>query len=471
MNDEFLKIPRFFTENGLKNYFIKQNDHLIDLIAMDSWALNLKENLEYSEADREKMRERITEQYLNDYISAWHSALNNLDIKEFETLLESIKAIEKITGGEQTLKRAILVLSENTKSPVLPKEEGKALQVAVNQLDYRLMTQIDHKFENEKSILNNAEDKNGTLQSIYRKLSDLHRYLLSIQNAPDSGKAALKAVQYRIDRKSTDPILELQQLAKTMPQPDSRWLEQIADYTWRSILKSAIVSLEVEWNEKVVKQYKMYLKGRYPFAKNATQEVPISEFSRFFAPGGTLDHFYETNLKSFIENDLSQLSDESLSLIRPDVNEQLELAQKIRDTFFTNENGIGMQYTIEPLSISGNNRRSILNLDGQIVDYAHGLKKQTNIIWPNSMNTKVESKLTLVSTNNGQSPRSLVVRGPWAQIKLLTSGKISNVKSSSFDIRYDVNGGYATYRVYSDESDNPFSWQKFRQFNLPETLY
>ncbi|MCI7354423.1 MAG: type VI secretion system membrane subunit TssM [[Actinobacillus] rossii] len=471
MNKDFLKVPRFFTENGMKNYFLKQDDHLVDLISMDSWVLNLKENLEYSEADREKMRERIMEQYLNDYISTWNSTLNNLDIKEFETLSESIKAIEKITGGEQTLKRALLVLSENTQSPELPKEEGKALQETVNNADYRLISQIDHNFENEKAVLSNADDKNGALQSIYQKLSDLHRYLLAIQNAPDSGKAALKAVQYRIDQKSTDPILELQQLAKTMPQPVSRWLEQIAEYTWQSVLKSAIASLEIEWNNKIIKPYRTYLKNRYPFSKNAVKEIPLSEFSRFFEPGGTLDKFYETNLKPFIENNLDDFSNDSISLIRPDVIEQLELARGIRDTFFGKGNGIGVQYTIEPLSLSGNNRRSILNLDGQIVDYSQGVKKQTKIIWPNSLNNDIESKLTLVSINGSQSPRSISVKGPWAQIKLLTSGKITNVKANSFDIRYDINDGYATYRIYIDESNNPFSWDKFKNFNLPDTLY
>lgn len=470
-NDEFLKIPRFFTEHGLKNYFIKQDSHLVELIAMDSWVLNLKENLEYSDTDREKMLERISEQYVNDYIATWRSALNNLDVKEFETLSESITAIEKITGGEQTLKRALQVLSDNTQPPALPNEEGKTLQQAVESLDYRLMAHIDQSFSDEKSVLQSADAKNSTIQSIYQKLSDLHRYLLSIQNAPDSGKAALRAVQFRVDQKSTDPILELQQLAKTMPQPVSRWLEQIAEYSWRSVLKSAIVSLEVEWNEKVVKKYTLYIKDRYPFASHSQQEVPLSEFSRFFAPGGTIDSFYETNLKPFIESDLSHITDENSSLIRPDVVEQLELAKRIKETFFNSDNdGIGVHFSIEPLSISSNKRRSVLNLDGQIVDYAHGLRKKTHVVWPNSMSNNVESKLTLVSVAE-KSPRSLVFKGPWAQIKLLTSGKISNIKAGSFDVRYDIHEGYATYRVYIDESDNPFSWDMLRKFNIPETLY
>ncbi|PJG85420.1 type VI secretion system membrane subunit TssM [Conservatibacter flavescens] len=470
-NDELLRIPRFFTESGLLNYFIKQDSRLIDLTVMDSWVLNLKENLEYSDTDRAKISERISEQYVNDYISTWRSAINNLDIREFETLTESINALEKITGGEQTFKRALVVLSDNTRTPALPNKEGKELQDAISSLDYRLMIQIDHSFSDEKSVLKDADDKGSMLQNIYQKLSSLHRYLLSIENAPNQGKAALKAVQLRIDQHSTDPILELQQLAKTMPQPISRWLDQLAEYTWHSVLKSAIVSLEVEWNDKVVKQYKSYLQDRYPFVKNATQEVPLSEFSRFFAPNGILDSFYQTNLKPFIESDLNQISDNNTPLIREDILFQLELATKIRETFFSSGNGIGVQFAIEPLSMSSNKRRGILNLDGQIIDYSHGVKKQTNIVWPNSMNASVESKLTLVSTDKDSSPRSLSFSGPWAQIKLLRAGKVSNAKNGSFDVRYDLNGGYATYRIYIDESDNPFSWDIFSQFKLPDTLY
>ena len=68
----------------------------------------------------------------------------------------------------------------------------------------------------------------------------------------------------RVDQQSTDPIIELQQLAKTVPEPLGRWLEQIADNAWKAVLKSAVIALEVEWNNKVVKPYKATIEGRYP---------------------------------------------------------------------------------------------------------------------------------------------------------------------------------------------------------------
>ena len=46
--------------------------------------------------------------------------------------------------------------------------------------------------------------------------------------------------------------------------------------------KEAIRYMEVEWNENVVKQYNTYIAGRYPFNPAAKQDVPLSEFERFF---------------------------------------------------------------------------------------------------------------------------------------------------------------------------------------------
>ncbi|MDU8924525.1 type VI secretion system membrane subunit TssM [Pasteurellaceae bacterium LIM206] len=470
--ENLVYVPRFFTTEGLVNYFLKRDSRLVDLTAIDSWVLNLTKDVEYSEADRKNISAKITEQYVNDYISTWNDAIDNLEIKHFDDISEAIGAIEKVTGSAQTIRRTIGTVVANTDSPSVPKGlEGKDLDTALSSAEYQLKNEISRNFLNEKSIIAQEEgSRDNMLQSIYPQLSGLHRYLLAIQNAPDRGKAALKAVQLRIEQQSTDPILELQQTAQTLPQPLSRWTQQIADNAWKVVLKTAILALEVEWNEKVIKPYKNNIADRYPFNPNATQEVAISEFDRFFAPGGTLDSFYTKYLSAFIENQFND-ADEEGTLIRANVLEQLDIAQKIRDTFFSGENGLGAQYIVEPLSLSANKRRSVLNLDGQLIDFSHGNKRRVNVVWPNSMNIAVESKLTLVPNQVNISPRSISYRGPWAQIKLFRSGKIIREQEGSFDIRYDVDGGYATYRVYVDASDNPFSPQMFSKFNLPDTLY
>ncbi|NHB97796.1 type VI secretion system membrane subunit TssM [Photorhabdus stackebrandtii] len=470
-NDKQLIIPQFLTINGLNNYFVKQDDQLIDLTVMDSWVLNLSHNVQYSETDRQEIQRQITEQYLGDYTATWRGAMNNLDIRHFTDIPQAIGAIEQVISGEQPLSRALQILSDNTRLPVindtLPAKEQQQLR---DSPDYRLLVRINREFAPETAVLVEYGDKNSTLQGVYQKLTDLHRYLLAIQNAPVPGKAALKAVQLRLEQNNSDPIFEVQQLAKNLPEPLNRWVGELAEQAWRVVMREAVSSLEVEWSENVVRQYQTYLAGRYPFNPAATQDVPLSEFDRFFRPGGTLDAFYQQNLKPFVENNLTYGTDGE-QLIRPDVLKQLTLANRIRDTFFTPQNGLGTQFAIEPLSLTGNKRRSLLNLDGQLLDYAHGRGSIVHLIWPNSMRAGVESQLTLIPDVSGKSPRAISFTGPWAQLRLINSGKLTNVRQDSFDVLFSVDGGDMTYRIYVDESDNPFAGGLFSQFTLPDTLY
>lgn len=470
-NDRLLVVPQFLTRNGLQNYFAKQDEQLVELTVMDSWVLNLSKNVEYSEADRREIQRQVTEQYIGDYNATWRAAMNNLSVGEFEDLPQAISAIEQVISGEQPFRRALQTLSDNTRLPGIPEAlQGKERQELLQKADYRLLGRVNREFAPETAVLVENGDKGSVMQSVYQKLTELHRYLLAIQNSPAPGKAALKAVQLRLDQNSSDPIFEVQQQAKNLPEPLNRWVGDLAEQAWRVVMMEAILSLEVEWNDTVVKQYQTYLAGRYPFDLNAKQDVPLSEFERFFGPKGTLDAFYQQNLKPFVENNLSSGNDGQL-LIRPDVLQQLAQAQRIRDTFFSAQNGLGTQFAIEPITLSGNKRRSVLNLDGQLLDYAHGRSNMVHLVWPNSMRAGVESKITLVPDESGRSPRTLGFSGPWAQLRLINAGELTNVGSNSFDVRFKVDGGEMTYRIHVDESDNPFSGGLFSRFSLPDTLY
>ncbi len=156
---------------------------------------------------------------------------------------------------------------------------------------------------------------------------------------------------------------------------------------------------------------------------------------------------------------------------RPDVMKQLAVAERIRTTFFTPQNGLGAQFAIEPVSLTGNKRRALLNLDGQLVDYSHGRRNVARLIWPNSMRAGTESQLTLMPANSNRAPRAVSFSGPWAQLRLINSGTLTDIQPGFFDVRFSVDGGDMTYRVYVDESDNPFAGGLFSQFTLPDTLY
>ncbi|MFR1165393.1 MAG: type VI secretion protein IcmF/TssM N-terminal domain-containing protein [Escherichia coli] len=203
---------------------------------------------------------------------------------------------------------------------------------------------------------------------------------------------------------------------------------------------------------------------------NPVRDATLDAFERFFKPDGILDTFYQQNLKLFIDNDLSLEDGDNNVIIREDIIAQLETAQKIRDIFFSKQNGLGTSFAVETVSLSGNKRRSVLNLDGQLVDYSQGRNYTAHLVWPNNMREGNESKLTLIGTS-GNAPRSISFSGPWAQFRLFGAGQLTGVQDGNFTVRFSVDGGAMTYRVHTDTEDNPFSGGLFSQFGLSDTLY
>lgn len=469
--DDKLIVPQFLTRYGLQSYFVKQRDELVELTAMDSWVLNLTRSVKYSVADRAEIQRQLTEQYLSDYIATWRVGMDNLNIREYESITQLTGALEQIISGDQPLQRALTALRDNTQPAVLSEKlSDKEKEEALSEPDYRLLTRLGHEFAPENSVLAVQKEKENTLQAVYQQLTDLHRYLLAIENAPVPGKSALKAVQLRLDQNSSDPIFATRQMAKTLPAPLNRWVGKLADQAWHVVMVEAIHYMEVDWRDTVVKPFNEKLADNYPFNPHTQQDASLDEFERFFKPDGVLDTFYQQNLRLFMENDLSLEDGDNAVIIREDIRQQLKTAQKIRDIFFSQQNGLGAQFAVETVSLSGNKRRSVLNLDGQIVDYSQGRNFTSHLVWPNNMREGNESKLTLIGIS-GNSPRSISFIGPWAQFRLFESGQLTSVQDGTFSVRFNVDGGAMVYRVHTDTQDNPFAGGLFSQFQLPDTLY
>lgn len=414
---------------------------------------------------------RMTEQYISDYTATWRAGMDNLNIRNFESIGQLTGALEQVISGDQPLQRALTVLRDNTQPGVFSEKlSAKEREEALAEPDYQLLTRLGHEFAPENSTLAVQKDKESTMQAVYQQLTELHRYLLAIQNAPVPGKSALKAVQLRLDQNSSDPIFATRQMAKTLPAPLNRWVGRLTDQAWHVVMVEAVHYMEVDWRDSVVKPFNEQLANNYPFNPRSAQDASLDAFERFFKPDGILDTFYQQNLKLFIDNDLSLEDGDNNVIIREDIIAQLETAQKIRDIFFSKQNGLGTSFAVETVSLSGNKRRSVLNLDGQLVDYSQGRNYTAHLVWPNNMREGNESKLTLIGTS-GNAPRSISFSGPWAQFRLFGAGQLTGVQDGNFTVRFSVDGGAMTYRVHTDTEDNPFSGGLFSQFGLSDTLY
>ncbi|MGL4980013.1 MAG: type VI secretion system membrane subunit TssM [Plesiomonas sp.] len=457
-HDSSGNIPRLMTWSGLSDFYLKQDNALLELTEMDSWVLGQRQQVHLSQADRGEIIRQVNDRYVADYINQWQTLLRDVDIQALTSLEQALSVISAIISNDQPFQRVLTTLNENTRHR---QQAGENSQI--------LTTRIGQPFIASNAVLVAAGEQEPLIQQVNQKMTELYHYLDLIVNATDPGQSALKAVQLRLNNKYSDPVFALQQYARNLPVPLDRWVSQLAEQSAQLVVDLAISSLNQAWLDQIIVPFNTQLADRYPFDPSSTKDAPLSEIERFFSPNGTLDSFYQANLKPMVEGGL--MDADLGSPIQLELLKQLERATQIRETFFNSQGSLEVQFALEPIELTANKRRSVLNLDGQLLEYAHGRRNKIPLIWPNSMRDGAESKITLVPDNQERSPRSEGFIGPWAMFRLMQNGELTQVNEATFDVRFPVDQGAMTYRVYADASHNPFAGGLFSQFRLPESLY
>ncbi len=460
-NESAGQVPRLLTWPGFSDFFLKQDKALLDLTAMDAWVLGQRKLSQLSEADRKDITRQVNDRYVTDYVNQWQTLLTNLDIQPLSSPEQALDVLSTITGNDQPFLRVLAALDDNTRIRKLSDVEGDPAQA--------LTARIGRPFMATNGVLTSRGEQGPLISEVNQKLIELQHYMELIVNATEPGQSALKAVQLRLANKYADPVFALQQYARGLPDPLNRWVGQLADQSSQLVVDLAMSSLNQEWQEKVLAPFNSQLADRYPFNPGSAKDVPLSEMERFFAPGGTLDSFYQVNLKPMVEGGL--MEGELSSPIQAELVKQLDRAARIRQTFFSQQGNLEVQFALEPIELTANKRRSVLNLDGQLLEYAHGRRNKIPLVWPNTMRDGAESKITLVPAARERSPRSEGFVGPWAMFRLMDKGELTRVNDATFDVRFPVDHGAMTYRVYTDSAQNPFTGGLFSQFRLPESLY
>ncbi len=472
VNSSSLYIPQMLTKKGFEDYFMPQSESVSELALIDSWVLGQSKSAQFSEADKHDLRNKIRSLYVADYTNTWRAALNEISVKYFSDINDAVSVLENFTGNIEPMQRLLRTLESNTQMYAsVPKDEAAQKELLKNP-KYKVASQIDAPFAELNAMLKPVGDKPAYINEVLVAVEELQNYLKSIQEAPDVGMAALDATKARVKLVNADPIYTVKRIASGLPKPLDTMVSKLADESWYVVKQEAIKHLEVRWHDDVYKTFEEKLAGRYPFNELSNKDSSLSDFEAFFAPNGTLDNFYNNQLRMFVEENIAVNDDDNAqSIIRKDVLEQLKQAKKIQQAFFNRKGVLDVSFSVEPLRLSNNKRRSVLNVDGQYLAYSHGPRDSVELIWPNTLRDSAISKVTLVPTKNNMSPRSINIQGPWAFFRLLEQGDVVGASSTSVDFKFAVDGGEMIYRLNSEADINPFTERLFKSFKLSKTLY
>ncbi|WP_449432109.1 type VI secretion system membrane subunit TssM [Pseudomonas putida] len=471
--DDDVVLAPMLTAKGFKEYFEPRSQRFAEMAMIDQWALGERAQLDYSDADREALSERLRNLYSADYIDSWRRALNAFSVADFGDLDHGVAILQQLTGPAAPLHRLLYTVRDNTSltSPVGVETAGEAktLLPASSKPEQQQASAIERSFAGLSAMLQVTGEKPSYYDETLSAIAAVHDYAKAVQDSPDRGKAALQAVHQRFSMTGSDPIGTLQRVATGLPEPINHQVRKVAEQTAHVLNVEALRELERRWDAEVYSFFQQRLAGRYPFMVRAP-DASLDDFEAFFGPKGRLQQFQDQYLKVFLKDNLEalQAGQRGQSLIRSDVIEQLELADRIRETFFDQRGNLSVQFSIEPLGLSANQRTSLLDLDGQLISYTHGPSQITGIVWPNTLGQHVRSNLTLLRQNGNSS--SLEYRGPWSMFRLLSRGSLNGRTATSVDLSFRTGDGVMRYRLNAEKAFNPITQQPFKGFRLPRGL-
>lgn len=472
IDSDKLMISRMLTKDGYENYFLDQVDSISELALIDSWVLGQTNVSEFSSADKAALKDKILSLYVVDYTTAWRNAMNEIDVKYFLDISDAVMTIENIVGSSQPFNRFLGTIEENTRMFSVLPDNKEAREELLKSSKYKVASQIQAPFAELNSMFEAKENQAAYFDEVQDSMTQLLYYIKAIQDAPDRGRAALEATRSRLSLSSSDPVFVLKRIASGLPSPLDSMVKKIADESWYVVQQEAVKHLEARWQKEVFSEFQVKFAERYPFNIHSNKNVDLRDFESFFSPSGTLATFYNDQLKMFIEENVSLSGAGSQqTLIRSDVIKQLTQAKTISDAYFNRKGILDLNFTLEPISLSNNKRRAVVNVDGQFIEYSHGPRHSIGLIWPNTLRESTQSKVTLVPNQTNESPRSITRDGPWSLFRLLDKSEVIGGSSSSVDYKIKLDGGNFAFRVHTDASTNVFREQLLRTFKLSQTLY
>lgn len=478
------RIDALLTAKGYRSYFSVHSEDFTDLALIDQWALGERRSIDYSEADKRALSDRIQAIYSRDYIDLWQRNLNHLEVRDFQDISQAMTILGSVISPAAPLRRLVETVRDNSElginsTPVVLPDLKNAEELA-NMLSQGASADfakppsaimgISRAFAPINQLLVTRGDRPSYLDETMQAIGAVQDRLRLVHDNPDRGKAALGSVLERFALKGPDPVSNLRRIAGGLPEPLNHQVAKLAEESAHVVLIEALRELDRRWEKEVYSFYQQRLANRYPFNSTSRQEASLDDFTAFFGPKGLLRTFREKYLDLFIQDNLEALYLDRLGgyLVREDVLDQLLAAEKISDAFFNSRGQLGVQFQIEPLGLAPSKRSSSLSVEGQLVTYHHGPSTSTALIWPNSLASSNESRMTLV--NAGGSSNGWVYRGPWSFYRLLSQARLNGATSTSVDISFTAPDGGMRYRLTTDRANNPFVQPVFKGFALPRTL-
>ncbi|HHF3123900.1 TPA: type VI secretion system membrane subunit TssM [Vibrio diabolicus] len=474
-------ISGFYTYNGFHSIFQIQINRTVKSLMEENWVYG--DDLKAHEIDQDSAIQGVQSRYYQDYVNEWKTLIEDIQLKQAPSLELATEQARVLSGVErpiESLLRAIqkevglskVSLSENQKAT--SEVAGKVAKVKFSNTADRLDMYLPE--ENGFNVALPGKEVESHFSEILRlgeqdfddiqqAMVNLRSYLSDLSSSGNNQKIAYKSI---LDGTVTQDVAASFARAKELlPRPFNQWLGELSQESVKFAESGSKDHLNQLWVTQVVRPYQRTIAGRYPFEPNASREVRLKDFKRFFGYGGTLDSFFQEYLEPFVDTSKSRWRLEKEIGVRPETLMVFQRAKRIRQSFFESDNSLRVEFGMKPVYLDQHITRFVLELGKQDLVYKHGPARAKSLSWPAGQDqtrivfTPPESKREIAHTYEGE----------WGIFKLLDQSLKARPESRKDNIvMIDLKGNKVQLELIPSSAINPFWSNEMERFRCPRTL-
>jgi type VI secretion system protein ImpL len=149
---------------------------------------------------------------------------------------------------------------------------------------------------------------------------------------------------------------------------------------------------------------------------------------------------------------------------------QFQRAAEIRTVFFSGgARGPGLRIEMKPVEMDPGILQFSLDVDGQVLRYAHGPTVPQTIQWPGPRGSNQIRVQVSPPGTSGQS--GLVFEGPWALYRMFDRAQIDAAgQPEKFRAVFSLDGRNIVFDVTTSSVQNPFRLADLQAFRCPSRL-
>ncbi|WP_269899906.1 type VI secretion system membrane subunit TssM [Paenalcaligenes faecalis] len=477
-------VPGLFSYNGYWNVFSKKVEEVATQLHMDDdWILGVNQR---KQQPRLTVITEVQRLYFVDYVKHWDAFLADVRLRTPRNLIDAIELSRSVSATNSPLGRFIknvafettlLREDQNYQRSIIDRAKDRVSSssqsleqmfgpiglenaVRVDSSPTRLEQMVDRHFVRYHELANQVNPNTpAPIDSTLQLLNELYTYLTAADSALRSQNPLPPA----------DVLSKLQAESGRMPDAVGGMLDQLAGQAAMNVNRVRQQQVGEDVNAVLGSYCRRTIAGRYPFSKSKTDVAP-NDFARFFGPQQMMDQFFDQELSRLVDRSGTQMrfkpgidgvQGEAARYLR-----SFEQAGIIRDVFFAaGRMEPSFRVAVRIVDMDASISQISLDIDGQVIHYAHGPQVATTVQWPGERG----SNQVVLSVMPQQGASGLSTMGPWALHRLLDqASSVRRGRSPEItEATFHLNGRYVTveFRAYSALS--PFQLPELTAFSCP----